>query len=104
MQGTKGDGESFREYFQRARHDAGVRRQIMLSASYARTVSGGLAVVFIGLTAWQTLASGLRGGGWISTRSIASSIAFVLSMMMYAKFGERIAALKAMDDKRGSDS
>ncbi len=98
MQSTKDKGESFREYFQRARHDAGVRRQIMMSASYARTVSGGLAVVFAGLAVWQTLARGLGGGGWISTQSIASSIAFVLSMTMYARFGERMAALRAMDE------
>jgi hypothetical protein len=104
MQSTKGEGESFREYFQRARHDAGVRRQIMMSATYARTVSGGLAVAFAGLAVWQTLARGLNGRGWVSTQSIASSIAFVLSMTMYAKFGERIAALRAMDEPRDPQS
>jgi hypothetical protein len=104
MQSTKGEGESFREYFQRARHDAGVRRQIMKSAGTARSISGWLAAVFVSLAVWRTLAQGLRGGGWISTETVAYSIVFVLCMMVYARFGDRIAALRAMDDPGDSDS
>jgi uncharacterized membrane protein len=98
MQETKGEGESFREYFRRARHDAGVRREIMRSAGVSRSVAGWLAVAFAVLTFSQTLVHGLRGGGWISTQSVATAIMFVLCMMVYAKFGDRIAALQAMDE------
>src|SRR5208282_1934795 len=100
MQDTKGEGESFREYFQRARNDAGVRRQIMRSASVAKSIAGCLAVVFVALAIWRTLALGLSGGGWVSTQSIAYSILFVMCMMAYAKFGDRMAALEAMEDPR----
>jgi hypothetical protein len=98
MQGTKGDGEGFREYFQRARHDAAVRLQIMRSASTARSIAGWLAAVFVSLAIGRTLAQGLRGGIWVSTETIAYAVTFVLCMMVFAKFGDRIAALKAMDD------
>jgi hypothetical protein len=104
MQSTKGEGESFRDYFQRARHDAGVRRQIMRSAGMARSLAGWLAAVFVSLAVWRTLAQGLRGGGWISTEAIAYSIVFVLCMKVYAKFGDRIAALRAMDEPGDSAS
>lgn len=98
MPNTKGEGESFRDYFRRARHDSGVRRQIMRSTQVARSAAGCLAAAFVSLAIWKTLAQGLRGGGWISTETIACSIAFVLCMMVYAKFGDRIAALRAMDE------
>jgi hypothetical protein len=98
MQDTKGDGESFREYFRRARHDAGVRREIMRSSAASRSAAGWLAVVFVSLGFWKTLDQGLHGGGWISAQSIGFAIMFVLCMMVYAKFGDRIAALRAMDD------
>jgi hypothetical protein len=102
MQDAKGEGESFREYFQRARRDAGVRRQIMGSAVVARSIAGWLAAVFASLAVGRTLAHGLRDGAWISTETIAYAIAFVLCMMVYAKFGDRIAALRAMEDPRDS--
>jgi hypothetical protein len=104
MQGSKGEGESFREYFRRARHDPGVRREIMRSAGVSRSVTGWLAAAFAAMTIFLTLEGGLRGGGWISTQSIAYAIMFVLCMMIYAKFGERIAALRAMDDREDTES
>lgn len=70
----------------------------------ARSVAGWLAAVFVSLAIWRTLAQGLRGGGWISTEAIAYSIIFVLCMMVYAKFGDRISALRAMDDPGDSSS
>jgi hypothetical protein len=104
MQGSKGKGESFREYFRRARHDPGVRREIMRSAGVSRSVTGWLAAAFAAMTILLTLDRGLRGDGWISTQSIAYAIMFVLSMMIYAKFGDRIAALRAMDDPEDPES
>jgi hypothetical protein len=104
MQSTKGEGESFREYFQRARRDAGVRRQMIGSAVVARSITGWLATGFASLAVGRTLGRGLRGGGWISTETIAYAIIFVLCMMVYAKFGDRIAALRTMDDPQDSDS
>ncbi len=74
----------------------------MRNASHLRAVNAGLAVVFAAFAVGLTLARGLQGGGWISTRPMGASILFVLSMMSYAKLGDRIAALKAMDDPRES--
>jgi hypothetical protein len=99
MKGTKEEGESFREYFQRAGRDPGVRRQIMRSAGAARSIAGWLAALFASLAIGRTLAQGLRGV-WISTETVAYTVAFVLCMMVYAKFGDRIAALRAMDEPR----
>ena len=98
MQDTKTKGESFREYFRRARHDAGVRRQIMRSAGMARSVAGWSAAALAALAVGRTLAQGLRGAGWVSTEVIAYAILFVICMTIYAKFGERISQLRAMDD------
>jgi hypothetical protein len=102
MQGTKHPGESFRDYFRRAKHDAGVRRQMLESSRKARSVAGWAAVVFAVLVAWITVSLGISAGRWVSTRSIACAIFFVMTMMVYSKFGERIAALEAMD--RAGDS
>src|ERR1700690_2962047 len=98
MQDTKIEGESFREYFRRARHDAGVRRQIIGTAGVARPVAGWVGAGFGAGALWRTLAQGLRGAGWVSTEVIAYAILFVLCMTIYAKFGEQISALRAMDE------
>jgi hypothetical protein len=97
MQGTKKPGESFKDYFRRAKHDPGVRLQILQSSRTARSVAGWAAVAFAILAMWRTLALGMRNGGWVSTQSIAFAILFVMAMMVYSKFGERIASLEAMD-------
>jgi len=97
MRTLKDPGESFRDYFRRARHDAGVRRQILESSRVGRSVAGWGAAVFALLTLWRTLSLGMQKGGWISTQSVAFAIFFVLAMMIYSKFGDRIASLEAMD-------
>jgi hypothetical protein len=97
MQSQKDPGESFRDYFRRARRDPGVRRQILESSRIGRSVAGWGAVMFALLTVLRTLTLGLRNGGWVSTQSVAFAIAFVLAMMVYSKFGDRIASLEAMD-------
>jgi hypothetical protein len=104
MQSTKKPGESFRDYFRRARRDAAVRSQIIESARMARSVAGWVAVVFAGLVAWRTLSLGLRTGGWLSTQAVAYAIFFVLTMMVYSKFGHQIASLEAMGDSGDAKS
>jgi hypothetical protein len=103
MQSLKDPGESFRDYFRRARRDAGVRRQILESSRTGRSVAGWGAVMFAFLTVLRTLNFGLRDGGWISTQSVAFAIFFVLAMMVYSKFGDRIASLEAMDHPEDSE-
>jgi uncharacterized membrane protein len=97
MQSLKEPGESFRDYFRRAKHDAGVRRQILESSRMGRSLTGWAAIAFAVLTVWRTLSLGMQNDGWVSTQSIALAILFVMAMMVYAKFGERIASLEAMD-------
>jgi hypothetical protein len=97
MKGTKKPGESFRDYFRRAQRDPAVRRQILESSRTARSISGWGAIVFAMLAVWRTLSFGLSAGGWISTQSVAYAIFFVLTMMVYSKFGERISSLEALD-------
>jgi uncharacterized membrane protein len=97
MKGTKKPGESFRDYFRRAQRDPAVRRQILESSRTARSISGWGAVAFAILAVWRTLSLGMNSGGWVSTQSVAYAIFFVLTMMVYSKFGERIASLQAMD-------
>ena len=64
----------------------------------SRSIAGWVAAAFAAAALWRTLARGLRGSGWISTEVIAYAILFVLCMTIYAKFGERISELKAMDE------
>jgi hypothetical protein len=97
MQSQKDPGESFRDYFRRAKNDARVRQQILESSRIGKAVAGWGAVLFALLTLARTLALGLRDGGWVSTQSIAFAIFFALAMMVYSKFGDRITSLEAMD-------
>src|SRR5271170_1065386 len=97
MQSSKEPGESFRDYFRRAKSDAGARRQILESSRMGRSVAGWAAAAFAILTVWRTLSLGMSAGGWVSTQSIAYAIFFVLTMMVYSKFGDRIASLESMD-------
>jgi len=101
MQSTKGKDETFREYFLRARHDADVRREILRSATVSRSIAGWMAILFLALTLGRMVFLGLRTGAWVSNQAIATAIFFVLTMMVYAKFGHRIADLESMNPPAG---
>jgi hypothetical protein len=90
--------ETFREYFRRAQHDAAVRRQLENTAQISRTVFGWVAVLFAGAGLWECVAHGLRSGTWLPGAAIFCSFGFVGNLLVWDKFGDRIAALRAMDE------
>lgn len=91
-------GESFREYFRRAKTDPRVRAELLENARYSRMIFGWL-VLFCGILAvGQTTFQLVRHGIWISGASMFYTFLFVVQFLIYDKFGDRIAVLSSLDD------
>ena len=90
--------ESFREFFQRAKHDRSVRLQLVRNAQVSRAVFGWIAILFAGAFVWACASHWLRSGNWLPGVAIFFAFGFVGNLLVWDKFGDRIAAFKAMDD------
>ena len=90
--------ESLRDYFRRARTDAGVRAHLIATAKYSRSVFGWVAFVFAILAVWQSVYLVVRSGVWLSGAATFYAIGFVVNMLIYDKFGDRITMLASLDD------
>lgn len=90
--------ETLREYFRRARTDPSVRARLLENARLSRSVFGWLVLVFGILTIWQTGYQFWKEGVWVSRSSTFYTFSFAIVWLIYDKFGDRVAALSAMDD------
>jgi uncharacterized ion transporter superfamily protein YfcC len=91
-------GESFREYFRRARTDPRVRAELLENARFSRMIGGWLVLAFGIIAMVQTVYQLARHGIWISGASVLYTFLFVIAFLIYDKFGDRIAVLSSMDD------
>lgn len=89
--------ESLREYFRRAKSDAGVRAHLLGNARQARRLFGGLVLVFGALAFGDVAYLGWSRGTWMSGASLFYTFAFAVNWLIYDKFGDRIAALESLD-------
>jgi hypothetical protein len=94
-------GESFREYFRRARTDPGVRAHLLENARYSRSAMGWVALVFAALGIGLSTYEGLHGREWMPPTSMFCAVSCVINVLIYDKFGDRIAILSSMDDAPG---
>jgi hypothetical protein len=87
-----------REYFRRARRDAGVRAHLIRTAAFARSCIGWVAVVLAIAGVAAAIANGLLTGVWISHTAILCAAGCAVNLVIWDKFGDRIAMLEAIDD------
>jgi hypothetical protein len=90
--------ESFREYFQRAKHDPAARAQLLKNAQVSRSVFGWIAVLFAAAALAESFLNGIQSGVWLPGAAIFYSFGFVGNLLVWAKFGDRIAALRVMNE------
>jgi hypothetical protein len=94
-------GETFREYFRRARHDPAVRAHLLENARYSRSFFGWMTFVFgvlaLGMTGYQLLHDGV----WMTRTSVLFTFGFTINWLIYDKFGDRVAMYASMDEVPG---
>lgn len=95
--------ETLRNYFTRARHDPVFRAKLLDSARYSKSCCGWSALAFAALTcvsAYDGVSSGVR----IWSLPAFCAVSFAFSLMLYDKFGDRVAALSSLDEVPGKQA
>lgn len=92
------ENETFREYIRRAKRDPVVRKQLERSARVSRSVFGWTAVLFAGAFLWTCASHGRRTGNWVPGLALFDSFGFTGNLLVWIKFGDRIAGFRALDE------
>ena len=88
-----------RDYLRRASHDASLRTELLANAHYSKKLWGWLSLmwgVFLlmeAVFAWRGLSSHYSFSGWAG---------IIMALMLYDKFGDRVAMLESMDEPNSS--
>jgi hypothetical protein len=90
--------DTLTDYLRRARTDAGFRAHLLDNARYTKSAFGWSAFFFAALAVGPSVYDGLRYGMWTSSTSILAAVSCAFSLLIYDKFGDRIAMLTSMDD------
>jgi hypothetical protein len=96
--------ESLREYFRRARHDSAVRDHLIRNARMSRTCMGWSAVIMAAVAIAESAFHGYREGVWLPGSAVFFSFSFVANLLIWDKFGDRIAAYQSMEEAAPQDA
>lgn len=92
------NGETFREYFRRARFDADSRAHQLKSTRNSRSLFGWLTVIFAALAIWQFSCDHFSGSPWFSRGLALDIVSLGLNLMLFDKMSERIWVLEVMGE------
>jgi hypothetical protein len=95
--GTMNNHESLRESMRRAAHEPAYRAHLLASARYSRSFFGWMLLVFGALGLWQAGYGLWSGGAWMSRGLVLDLFCAAANLLIYDKFGDRVAVLEALD-------
>ena len=93
--------ETLTDHFRRARHDPAFRAHLLENARYSRSGFGWAALAFAILAAGDSAYGGIGGGAWFSRLTALCAVSCGFNLLIYERFGDRVAALSALDEAQG---
>jgi hypothetical protein len=90
--------KALEDYLRRARHEPSFRQHLLENARSVRSFSGWSAVAFAVLTVAQLALAWGNGRNWDTNESKTAALGVLIGMMMFIRFGDRMAMLMSLGD------